>query len=98
MSQSTNSISPLRQRMLDDMSMRKLATKTQKSYIRHVKQLGEYLGRPPQTASSEDLRLYQLHLVEGGIATGKLNQHISGMHFFFNITLKHRFTPGAGTA
>ena len=88
MTQSTNSISPLRQRMLDDMSMRKLATKTQVSYIRHVKQLGEYLGRPPQTATSEDLRLYQLHLVEGGIATGNLNQHISGLRFFFNITLK----------
>jgi len=70
------------------MAMRKLATKTKKSYIRHVRQLGEYLGRPLQTASSEDLRLYQLHLVEGGIATGNLNQHISGLWFFFNITLK----------
>ena len=53
-----------------------------------MKQFGEYLGRPPQTASSEDLRLYPLHLVEGGIATGNLNQHISGLRFFFNITLK----------
>ena len=41
MSQSTNSISPLRQRMIDDMAMRKLASKTQVSYIRHVRQLGE---------------------------------------------------------
>lgn len=88
MTQSTNSISPLRQRMLDDMAMRKLAPKTQASYIRHVRQLGEFIGRPPQSASSEDLRLYQLHLVEGGIASGNLNAHISGLRFFFNITLK----------
>ncbi|MFK7859983.1 MAG: tyrosine-type recombinase/integrase [Granulosicoccus sp.] len=88
MTQSTKSVSPLRQRMIDDMVMRKLASKTQVSYVRHVRQLGEYLGRPPQTATSEDLRLYQLHLVEGGIATGNLNQNISGLRFFFNITLK----------
>ncbi len=88
MTQSTNSISPLRQRMIEDMTMRKLASKTKTSYIRHVRQLGEFLTRPPQTATSEDLRLYQLHLVESGIATGNLNQNISGLRFFFNITLR----------
>ena len=88
MTHSTNSISPLRQRMIEDMTMRKLREKTQTSYIRHVRQLSEFLGRPPQTATSEDIRRYQLHLVEGGIATSNLNANISGLRFFFNITLK----------
>lgn len=88
MTQSTNSISPLRQRMIEDMTMRKLGSKTQVTYIRHVRQFGEHLARPPQTATSEDLRRYQLHLVEGGIATGNLNANIAGLRFFFNITLR----------
>jgi len=87
MSDSNNSPSPLRQRMIDDMVMRKLSPKTQTGYIRHVKKFSEHLGRSPQTATSEDVRLYQLHLVEEGIATGNLNATISGLRFFYNVTL-----------
>ena len=87
MSDSTKTVSPLRQRMLEDMTMRKLKPKTQNAYVRHVFRFGEYLGRSPHTATSEDLRLYQLHLVNKGIATGNLNAHLSGLRFFFETTL-----------
>ena len=62
MTQSTKPISPLRQRMLEDMAMRKLGPKTQKDYIRAVVQFTRYLKRAPDTASAEDLRGFQLNL------------------------------------
>jgi len=55
--------------MIEDMTMRKLSPKTQSGYIRAVKELTRFLGRSPDTASSEDLRRFQLHLVEGGYRT-----------------------------
>jgi hypothetical protein len=55
------SISPLRQRMIDDMTARHFGEKTQKDYVRCVKNLAAYIGRPPETATAEDLRLYRLH-------------------------------------
>ena len=57
-------ISPLRQRMIEDMSLRHFGEKTQKDYIRAVKNLTIFLGRSPDTATAEDLRLFQLHLTE----------------------------------
>ena len=62
MAQSTQPISPLRQRMIEDMRLRKLAPKTQASYICAVKKLADYLGHSPHTATAEDLRRFQLHL------------------------------------
>lgn len=81
------SISPLRQRMIDDMRMRKLGEKTQLDYIRAVRNFTQYLGRSPDTASVEDLRKYQLHLVDHGISPASLNAAISGLKFFFAVTL-----------
>ena len=84
----TNSkISPLRQRMLDDMRMRKLSPKTQASYIRSVGQLAVYLGHSPDTASVEDLHNYQLHLVDHGTSPISLNAAITALKFFFGVTL-----------
>ena len=80
-------ISPLRQRMIEDMTLRKLSPKTQTDYIRYVKEFTRFLGRSPDTATAEDLRRYQLHLVEQGIASGNLNAKITGLTFFFSITL-----------
>jgi integrase/recombinase XerD len=60
-------ISPLRQRMLDDMSVRRFVPDTQREYIRAVKRLAAYLGRSPDTASAEELRTFQLHLTETGV-------------------------------
>ena len=86
---STQTMSPLRQRMLDDMRMRKLAPKTQSHYIRAVRQFVGFLGRPPDTATVEDLRRYQLHLVDHGISPVSLNAAITGLKFFFDVTLNH---------
>lgn len=87
MSSSNQSITPLRQRMLEDMRMRKLSDGTQRGYIRAVKRLAVYLGRSPDTASVEDLRRFQLHLVDQGISPNMLNATITGLKFFFDITL-----------
>ena len=80
-------VSPLRQRMLDDMRMRKFGEKTQADYVRAVRNFTKYLGRSPDTATVEDLRNYQLHLVDHGISPASLNSAISGLKFFFNVTL-----------
>ncbi|BFM07247.1 tyrosine-type recombinase/integrase [Halioxenophilus aromaticivorans] len=87
MTQSTRTISPLRQRMIDDMTMRKLTPKTQTGYIRAVKRLACYLGHSPHSATAEDLRLYQLHLVESGTSSISINAAIAGLRFFFNVTV-----------
>ena len=66
MNRSTPGITPLRQRMLEDMHLRKLEPKTQTCYVRAVRKLAEFLGRSPDTATAEELRLFQLHLVDQG--------------------------------
>ena len=81
------SISPLRQRMIEDMRMRKFGEKTQLDYVRAVRKFAQYLGRSPDTASIEDLRNYQLHLVDKSTSPASLNAAISGLKFFFNTTL-----------
>jgi site-specific recombinase XerD len=85
-----HSISPLRQRMIEDMTLRKLSPKTQRNYIRAVKKLAQFLGRSPDTASAEDLRRFQLHLVEHGVSSITLNATITGLRFFFEVTLDRR--------
>lgn len=87
MDSSTKTISPLRQRMIEDMRMRKLSPKTQAAYIRAVRQFARYLRRPPDTATVEDLRNYQLHLVDRGTSAISLNAAITGLKFFFGVTL-----------
>lgn len=87
MDTSTPAVSPLRQRMLDDMRMRKFGDKTQSDYQRAVRNFAKYLGRSPDTATVEDLRRYQLHLVDHGISPASLNAAISGLKFFFDVTL-----------
>ena len=87
MTTSTEVISPLRQRMIDDMRMRRLAPKTQAGYLRVVRQFTVFLGRSPDTATLEDLRRYQLHLVDHGVSPISLNAAITGLKFFFDTTL-----------
>ncbi|MCP3884073.1 MAG: tyrosine-type recombinase/integrase [Propionibacteriaceae bacterium] len=88
MTQAIQQISPLRQRMIEDMTLRKLSPKTQTAYIRAVKNFTRFLKRPPDTASAEDLRRYQLHRVKQGISSGNLNATITGLRFFFETTLE----------
>lgn len=80
-------ISPLRQRMLNDLRIRKLSPKTQSAYIRAVRQFTKYLGRSPDTATIDDLRNYQLYLVDTGTSPTSLNAPIIGLKFFFDVTL-----------
>ena len=89
MNSSTQTISPLRQRMIDDMRMRKLSPKTQSQlYPRRaaVCRLSWALARHRH---AEDLRRYQLHLVDHGISPISLNATITGLKFFFEVTLDH---------
>ena len=86
MDSSPQAVSPLRQCMLDDMRMRKLSEKTQSHYLRWVQRFAAYLGRSPDTATVEDLRRYQLHLVDHGTSPVSLNAAITGLKFFFAIT------------
>src|SRR5580704_13104363 len=81
------SVSPLRQRMIDDMHMRQLSPKTQATYLRIVREFARFLGRSPDTATIEDLRRYQLHLADHGTLPVSLNAAITGLKFFFEITL-----------
>lgn len=87
METSNRTVSPLRRRMLEDMRMRKLAPKTQSAYIRAVGKLARFIGRSPDTASAEDLRRFQLHMVDAGTSPITLNATITGLTFLFDVTL-----------
>ena len=88
MTHSTQTISPLRQRMIDDMTMRRLNPKTQTAYIRSVKKLAQFLGHSPHSASAEDLRQFQLHMAANGVSNKTINATITGLRFFFEVTLE----------
>jgi len=88
MTDSNKSISALRQRMIDDMTLRKLTPKTQAGYLRAVLRFARFFGRSPDLASPEDLRAFQLHLVEQGVSSTTINATLSGLTFFFGVTLE----------
>jgi precorrin-6y C5,15-methyltransferase (decarboxylating) CbiE subunit len=81
-------MSPLRRRMIEDMTIRKLAPKTQHDYVQRIKNFAAFLGRSPDTASFEDVRRYQLHLAASGVGVPTLNQTVSTLRFFFRVTLR----------
>jgi Phage integrase, N-terminal SAM-like domain len=81
-------ISPLRQRMIDDMTARRFGEDTQRDYVRHVRNFTAFLGRSPDTATSEDLRRYQLHLAKQQISPGSINAAGTALRFFFKVTLE----------
>jgi integrase len=80
-------ITPLRRRMIEDMSVRHFASKTQHDYIRSVMKLTRFLGRSPDTATNEDLRRFQLHLTENRAGAPIINSTVSALRFFFTVTL-----------
>src|SRR6201981_1752332 len=80
-------VSPLRRRMIEDMTIRKFAAKTQHDYVQRVKNFAAFLGRSPDTASFEDVRRYQLHLAASGVGVPTINQTGSTLRFFFKVTL-----------
>lgn len=80
-------ISPLRARMLEDMRLRRLSDKTQAGYVRAVKNFTVFFGRSPDQATAEDLRRFQLDLAERAVSATTINAHLSGLRFFFDVTL-----------
>jgi site-specific recombinase XerD len=80
--------SPLRQRMTEDMTSRRYQEKVQKDYLRHVSNFAVFLGRSPDTATAEDVRLFQLHMATRRIGAPTINSAISALRFFFNVTLE----------
>ena len=86
-------ITPLRQRMIEDMTIRNLSPTTQASYVHWVKSFALHIGRSPDQATMEDVRAYQLHLVRRNMAWATLNQAVSGLRFFFGITLGRTDLP-----
>lgn len=79
--------SPLRQRMIDDMNMREFTRETQRNYIRDVARFAAYLGRPPDTATAEDLRQFQIDQREIGVGAPTMNSIVSALRFFFTHTI-----------
>ena len=87
MNASTQPVSPLRRRFIDDMTVRKLDPKTQANYPRSVKRLADFLGRSPAGASAADLRRFQLQLVACGTGTPTCNATLTALRFVFEVTV-----------
>ena len=80
-------ISPLRQRLIEDMMVRSFIEKTRHDYVHHVKTFAAFLQRSPDTATPEDLRRFQLHQTETGVRPPSINSSVSALRFFFTVTL-----------
>ena len=80
-------ISPLRRRMIEDISIRKFAAKTQHDYVQRVKDLATFLGRSPARVEAEDVRRFRLHLTANGAGTPKINATVAALRFFFKVSL-----------
>jgi site-specific recombinase XerD len=80
-------VTPLRQRMLEDMAMRGLRQQTQRNYLRSVRDFAAFLKRPPDTATPEDVRRYQVHQTESGVQPQSVNCSVSALRFFFSVTV-----------
>ena len=80
-------ISPLRQRMIEDMTVRNFVEKTRNDYIRQVKTFTAFLGRSPDQAIPEDLRRFQLHQTQTGVRPPSINGSVAALRFFFTVTL-----------
>jgi len=81
-------VSPLRRRMIEDMTIRKFAPRTQEGYIRAIKNFSAFLGASPEKASFEDVRRYQLHLVSSGTGVPTINHGLTALRFLFMVTLR----------
>src|SRR5947209_19847812 len=84
---STDAVTPLRHRMIEDMNARKLCTGTQRGHIHSCKRFAGFLNRSPDTATTEDIRRFQLHLAEAGVSICNRNRIMTGVRFLFRVTL-----------
>ena len=80
-------ISPLRRRMIEDMTVRNLSPATQRSYVSAVSKFSRFFGRSPDTLTLEDVRTFQVHLASKGVAWSSLNQTVAALRFFYGVTL-----------
>jgi integrase/recombinase XerD len=85
--------SPLRRRMIEDMTVRNLSPATQRSYIHAVSKFARHFGRSPDRLGLEDVRAFQVYLVAGGISWPALNQTVCALRFFYGVTLGHADIP-----
>src|SRR6266852_7348889 len=85
---STDTVSALRQRMIEDMNARKLCAGTQRGHIRGCKRFAAFLKRSPETATAEDIRRFQLHLADANLSICNRNQIMTGLRFLFRVTLR----------
>jgi integrase/recombinase XerD len=85
---SAKPISPLRQRLIDDMTARRFSEATRTDYVRHVRTFAAFLGRSPDTATSDDLRRFQLHMAQQQVSPWSINAAIAALRFFFTVTLE----------
>src|SRR5438270_3575940 len=86
-------LSPLRRRMIEDMTVRNLSPTTQRSYISAVSKFSRYFGRSPDRLELDDVRAFQVHLVSTGISWPALNQTVCALRFFYGVTLGHGEIP-----
>ena len=84
---SLRSVSPLRARMIEDMTVRGFNEHTRRDYVRHVRSFAAFIGRSPDTATAEDVRLFQLHQTRIGMQPPSINSSVSALRFFFTVTL-----------
>ena len=80
-------MSPLRRRMIEDMTIRNLSPATQQSYVHAVSKFSRYFARSPDRLGLEDVRAYQVHLISKGISWASLNQVVCALRFFYGVTL-----------
>ena len=80
-------VSPLRARMIEGMTVRGFKEDTRRDYVRHVRAFAAFIGRSPDTATAEDLRLFQLHQTQSGMQPPSINSAVSALRFFFTVTL-----------
>jgi integrase/recombinase XerD len=80
-------VSPLRARMIEDMTVRGFGEKTRNDYIRHVRSFAAFIGRSPDTATEEDMRRFQLHQRQSGMQPPSMNTAVSALRFLFTVTL-----------
>ena len=83
----TAAISPLRQRLTDDMNMRRFSRETQRNYIRDVGRFATFLRRSPDTATADDVRRFQIEQRDAGVPTPTMNSIVSAVRFFFTHTV-----------
>jgi len=86
-------LSPLRRRMIEDMTVRNLSPATQRSYINAVQKFSRHFGRSPDRLDLEDVHALQVHLVSTGISWASLNQIVCALRFFYGITLGQNDVP-----